>query len=192
MEEITKPSHNLTHTFLIRPQIHFETQHADEEVVLVVRKHLLTQLYWIINTSLLLIVGFTLSISLLPQIVLPQHVFVFILFFSFFAFSYFWLNFLLWYFTVGIVTTARILDLDFFNVLYKEFAATVMSQVSELSTRVGGFFRSFFHFGDVFIKTQGFQQNIEFTDVPEPARIAKIINTLMQSQQKEKEQKNNT
>lgn len=183
--EITKPSHDFLHSFLIRPQIHFETQHVDEEVVLVVRKHLLTQLYWIVNTSILLIVGFAISIFILPQLLLAQHIFVFDLFLIFFAFSYFWLNFLLWYFTVGIVTTERILDLDFFNILYKEFAATIMSQVSELSTRVGGFFRSIFHFGDVFIKTQGFQQNIEFTDVPRPSEIVKIINTLMQLQQDE-------
>ncbi len=183
MVEITKPSHDLLHSFLVRPQVNFETQHADETVVLVVRKHPLTQLYWIINASLILIIGFSIRIFLLPLILDPIHIFVIELFLVFFTFSYVWLNILLWYFTVGIVTTERILDLDFLNILYKEFSATVMNQVSELSTRVGGFFRSFFHFGDVFIKTQGFQQNIEFTDVPHPAEIVKIINALMQEQQ---------
>ncbi len=179
MVAITKPSHNFFHSFLVRPEVRFETQQADESVVLVVRKHPLTQLYWIINSFLLLIIGFLLSVFLFPQFMDTQHIFVLQLFLIFFTFSYIWLNFLLWYFTVGIVTNERILDLDFFNVLYKEFTATTIDHVSDLTTKVGGFFRSFFNFGNVFIKTEGFEQNIEFIDVSRPAEIVEIINNLM-------------
>jgi hypothetical protein len=80
---------------------------------------------------------------------------------------------------VGIITNQRILDLDFFNILYKEFTATTIEHVSDLTTKVGGFFRSFLNFGAVFVKTEGFEQNIEFTDVPRPAEIVEIINNLM-------------
>src|SRR3989344_5153398 len=179
MAEITKPFHNFSHSFLVRPEVHFETQQADETVILVVRKHLLTQLYWIINSFLLLIIGFLLSIFLFPQFMDVQHIFVFQLFLIFFTFSYVWLNFLLWYFTVGIVTNERILDLDFFNVLYKEFSATTIDHVSDITTKIGGFFRTFFNFGTVFIRTQGFEQNIEFIDVSQPAEVVEIINNLM-------------
>ena len=179
MTDITHSSHNLFHTFLVRPDIQFETQQAGETVVLVVRKHPLTQLYWIINALLLLFIGFLLSIFLFPQLMDAKHIFVFQLFLIFFTFSYVWLNFLLWYFTVGIVTSERILDLDFFNVLYKEFSATTIDHVSDITTKIGGFFRTFFNFGTVFIKTQGFEQNIEFIDVSQPAEVVEIINNLM-------------
>ena len=33
------------------------------------------------------------------------------------------------------------------------------------------------------VKTQGFEQNIEFLDVPQPADIVEIINLLMRDRQ---------
>lgn len=166
---------------MVRPEVTFESQHAKEEVVLVVRKHPVTQLTWIINSILLLILGFILSIFVFPQILAPNLNFVFIVFLLVFVFSYFWLNFLFWYFTVGIITTERVLDLDFLSILYKEFTATTIDQVSDISTKIGGFAGSLFNYGDVFVKTEGFQQNIEFDDVPQPSEIVKIINDLMKN-----------
>lgn len=177
--DIKKPLSNISHSFMVRPKIEFEAQHADEEVILVVRKHPVTQLTWVINSILLIIVGFILSIFVFPQFLVPNLNFVFIVFLLIFTFSYFWLNYLFWYFTVGIITNERILDLDFLSILYKEFTATTIEDVSDISTQIGGFAGSLFNYGDVFVKTQGFQQNIEFDDVPNPAEIVKIINQLM-------------
>jgi len=178
MPSLPKPSNNLTRTFLVRPEVHFTTQHEDEEVVLVVRKHILTQFPWIFNAVIFVILAMVANL-LLPQAIDPRHIFVFNLFAAFFIFSYIWVNFLLWYFTIGMVTTERIIDLDFLNILYKEFSATTILQVSDITTMIGGFFGSLFHFGDVLVKTEGFQQNIEFDDVPNPSEVVKIINSLM-------------
>lgn len=183
MEELPKPAHNLSYSFQTRPHISFETQEEGEEVVLIVRQHPLTQIQWVFNTILLLIVGTFLGFLILPDFISPQKIMVFFLFFLFFTFSYVWLNFLLWYFTVGIITNKRIIDLDFINILYKEFTATTIEQISDITTSVGGFFGSFFNFGDVMVKTQGFEQNIEFLDVPQPADIVEIINLLMRDRQ---------
>lgn len=168
----------MTRTFLVRPAIKFTTQHEDEEVVLVVRKHLLTQLPWLFNATVFVFLVIAANF-LLPEVLDVRHIFVFNLFAVFFIFSYVWVNFLLWYFTVGIVTTERVIDLDFLNILYKEFTATTILQVSDITTAVGGFFRSMFRFGHVLVKTEGFQQNIEFDDIPNPSEVVKIINSLM-------------
>jgi len=181
MEPQLKSSTNLSHSFLVKPKVRFETQHKSEEVILVVRKHPLTQLSWILNSIFLIVISLFLTFFLFPLFFPEKYVFVFFLFAVFFTFSYIWINFLLWFFTVGIVTNQRIIDLDFYNVLYKEFSATTIEEVSELTTNIGGFFGSLFHFGDVFIKTQGFQQNIEFDDVPQPSEIVRIINQLMKN-----------
>ena len=181
MEPQLKSSTNLSHSFLVKPKVRFETQHKSEEVILVVRKHPLTQLSWILNSIFLIVISLFLTFFLFPLFFPEKYVFVFFLFAVLFTFSYIWINFLLWFFTVGIVTNQRIIDLDFYNVLYKEFSATTIEEVSELTTNIGGFFGSLFHFGDVFIKTQGFQQNIEFDDVPQPSEIVRIINQLMKN-----------
>lgn len=166
------------HTFLVRPEVSFSTQQDNEEVILVVRKHPLTQLAWIFNASMLLIILFF-SNLILPQILTPNQVFAVDLFGVVFIASYAWVNFMLWYYTVGIVTNERIIDLDFFNIIYKEFSATTIRQVSDITTKIGGFFGSIFNFGDVFVKTEGFAQNIEFDDIPHPSQVVEIINILM-------------
>jgi hypothetical protein len=183
MLDIQKAYTNTAHTFLIRPKVQFESQHEGEEVVLVVRKHLITQLNWIINSVFLLLLGIILSTVVFPQFMAPNLILVFFVFIIIFTFSYFWLNFLFWYFTVGIVTTERILDLDFLGILYKEFTATTIDQVSDITTKVGGFAGSVFNYGDVMVKTEGLEQNIEFDDIPMPSEVVEIINNLMENYQ---------
>lgn len=178
MPPIFPPRSNLSHSFLVSPRVHFTTQHENEEVVLVVRRHPLTQLGWIVNASLFIVIA-VLANFFIPQFLDANHIIVFNLFAIFFIFSYVWVNFLLWYFTVGMITTERVIDLDFFNILYKEFSATTILQVSDITTSVGGFFGSLFYFGDVLVKTEGFQQNIEFDDIPNPSEVVKILNQLM-------------
>src|SRR3989344_27955 len=126
MEPQLKSSTNLSHSFLVKPKVRFETQHKSEEVILVVRKHPLTQLSWILNSIFLIVISLFLTFFLFPLFFPEKYVFVFFLFAVFFTFSYIWINFLLWFFTVGIVTHQRIIDLDFYNVLYKEVSATII------------------------------------------------------------------
>ena len=178
MPQLPARSQNLSHTFLVRPEISFTTQHADEEVVLVVRQHVLTQFSWIFNASIFIILALLLNF-LLPQFLAANQIIVFNLFAAFFIFSYIWINYLLWYFTVGMITTERIIDLDFINILYKEFSATTIVQVSDITTKIGGFFGSLFNYGGVYVKTEGFEQNIEFDNIPQPSDVVQIINQLM-------------
>lgn len=184
MIDITKPYSNTAHSFLVKPNIQFESQHEGEEVILVIRKHLLTQFTWIINSFFLIILGIILYVFVFPQFLSPNLNLVFLIFILVFTFSYFWLNFLFWYFTVGMITNERILDLDFLSILYKEFTATTIDQVSDITTKIAGFAGSIFNYGDVEVKTEGFTQNIEFHDIPMPTEIVKIINNLMRNYQK--------
>lgn len=171
------PSHNISHSLLIQPEITFEIQRPKEKVVLIARKHPFTQISWIFNAVLLIALSLLLNFFIINFFSLNQ-ILIFNLFAFVFIFAYIWLNFLFWYFTVGIVTNERVLDLDFYNIIYKEFTATTIQQISELTTKVGGFFGSILDYGTVFVKTEGFVQDIEFQDVPQPSTIVKIINEL--------------
>ncbi|CAN5218965.1 hypothetical protein BH09PAT2_BH09PAT2_03290 [soil metagenome] len=172
-----KPSNNLSRSFLMYPDVRFDIQRPNEQVVAIVRKHPWTQLYWMFNASLLIVL-LILANFFVGNFLNPGQIIVLDMFASVFIFAYVWLNFILWYFTVGIITNQRILDLDFYNILYKEFTATTLPQVSELTTKIGGFFGSILDFGDVYVKTEGFIQDIEFDDIPQPSAIVKIVNEL--------------
>ena len=173
-----KQSHNYFHSLCVRPDVRFDSQHQDEQVILVLRRHPITQLGWILNSVILF--GILLLINwFIIQFFTSNQIIVFNVFAFVFIFAYIWMNILIWLFNVGIVTDKRILDIDLYNAIYKEVTATKVDHVTDVTSKVGGFFGSLFQFGDVLVKTEGFQQNIEFADVPRPTDVVHIINDLI-------------
>ncbi len=172
------PSHNLLHAFCIKPNDRFETQHSDEQVLLVLRAHPITQIPWIINSLILLIVLIILNFFFI-NFLAPAQIFFANFFVLAFIFAYIWFNFLSWYFNVGIVSNQRVIDIDFHTVLYKEVSETMLTKVEDVTAKSGGFFASVFNFGNVFVQTAGTDINIEFFNVPKPAEVTKIINSLV-------------
>lgn len=173
-----KESHHYLHALCVRPQVTFESQKVGEEVILVLRRHPITQIGWILNTLFLLIILIFINMFL-AQIFALNQIIVFNAFAFVLIFSYVWINTLLWLFNVGIVTNMRILDIDLFNVLYKEVTATKVDHVTDVTSKIGGYFGSLFQFGLVQVKTEGFTQNIEFDEIPRPTDVVHIINDLI-------------
>lgn len=173
-----KSSHSYLHAFCIKPGYRFETQHANEQVILVLRAHPITQLPWVFNSVVLLVVLLALNFFFFNFLTPTQTVFA--NFFGLaFIFAYVWFNFLSWFFNVGIITNERVIDIDFHGVIYKEVTETQLSKVEDVTAKSGGFFASIFNFGNVFVQTAGTEVNIEFHNIPKPAEVTKIINDLV-------------
>lgn len=175
--ETAKPESKSLNSYMLHPTYKFETQKANEHLFLLVRAHPFTQLGWIINTValvfLLIFLNFFFAYFLSSTQLIYLNVFVGVA-----IFSYAWYNFLSWYFNVGVITNERIVDIDFYNILYKEVSEANISKVEDVTSKVGGFFGSFFSFGDVFVQTAGTEKNIEFLGVPNPTEIVSLINDL--------------
>lgn len=173
-----KPKHSLLHSFCIKPAYRFETQHAKENTILVLRAHPFTQLPWILNSVILLLGVFFLNFLYLnflsPGQIIFTNFFLLVL-----VLAYVFFNFLTWYFNVGIITNERIIDIDFHAVIYKEVTETQLNKVEDVTAKSGGFFASVFNYGNVFIQTAGTEANIEFFHVPSPSEITRIINDLI-------------
>ena len=174
--------------FMFMPDgISFENQEADETVVLFLRKHFITNLPWIIVTIVLILIPlfffpFIIINNLIPQF--PHSFFnlispVWYLFTS----SYLLVNFLIWYFTVSIVTTERILDIDFLNILQKKVAETRLTRVEDVTQKTGGFFQAFFDYGDVYVQTAGREPYFLFQSVPKPQQVVRIVNQLLEREE---------
>lgn len=173
----SQTSHNLLHTFCVRPAFHFQTQGDGEEVILVVRAHPITQIGWLINSILLLVFLLILDYFFSFFLTTFQSLFAFI-FSLIMVISYVWLNILNWFFNVGIITNERVMDIDLHSVIYKEITDARLERVQDITEKAGGFFESFFDYGHLFIQTAGGEQNIEFNNTPYPARVVKIIHEL--------------
>lgn len=170
--------------------VRFETQQADEEIILLLRKHWITNLTWMVITVMLIVMPLILFPLVMTDEIIPPGISDSIITFFIFtwyllSFSYILVNFLLWYFTVSIVTNERIIDIDFVNILHKKFAATRIAKVEDITLKTGGFIRTIFDYGDVIVQTAGTEAQFGFFAVPHPEQVVRTINDLMEEEEEE-------
>lgn len=176
---LDKSQHRYFHSFCVNPHVRFESQNEGEHVYLLLRVHPFTQVPWLIAAAVLFIVPVVLN-TFIGQLLLVRYVLFGNMMWYSLLFSYIFLNILSYLFNVGLVTNHRIIDIDFNNILYKEVDETLIEKIEDVTTKTGGFIRSFFHFGDLLVQTAGAVSYIDFLAIPDPTDAASIINELMQ------------
>ncbi|MBI5127400.1 PH domain-containing protein [Candidatus Roizmanbacteria bacterium] len=178
MENNPKSVNKVFFSYLIHPQIKFETYEPGEKVILLLRAHPVTQLHWIINSIILFIVLFFINF-ILPSFLLLNQIFVLNVFILVFILSFIWYSFLNWYFNVGIITNKRVIDVDFHGILYKEVTVARLNKIEDITVKSGGYFASLFDYGTVFTQTAGTEANVEFINIPFPSLVVQNINQLL-------------
>src|SRR3989339_1220121 len=138
MENNNKKS-SAFYSYCLNPQIKFETHEEGEKIYLLLRSHPFTQIKWIFSSILFFILLFALNIFLKNMLNMGQ-IMIFNLFFIVFILSYIWFNILNWYFNVGIVTSKRVVDIDFYAVLYKEITNAQLGKIEDITVKSGGYF----------------------------------------------------
>lgn len=172
------PKHRFLHAYCFNPHIRFETQQKDEKVILMLRSHPITQLPWIVTSIVLLFIPTLITIFLHDFASFGQIVFSHLIWYAF-IFSYIFINILNYIFNVGLITTHRVVDIDYHFVLYKEVNQTTFGNIEDVTTKTGGFLRSLLNYGDVFVQTAGAEANIEFFGAPDPTAVATMLNRVM-------------
>lgn len=164
--------------------VRFETQQEEEKVVIFMREHFVLNFPWIFSTILLLaapfgIIPFVLKFfTFLPQLP-PQYYLVATIFWYLATFGYALMNFIRWYYNIYIVTTERIIDIDFVQLLYKKFSEARLANIEDVTYTSSGFLAAFLNYGNVTIQTAAETEQFEFTAIPNPAEVVKIIGTLV-------------
>jgi len=174
-------------TFHSMPRgLRFESQQEDETIILFLRQHWITNLPWILASILLVIVPTFLFPLLTTFQILPDWTpsgFITVIVFGWYlaSFSYIFVNFILWYFTVGIVTNERVIDIEFVNILNKKTSETRITKIEDVTERTAGFIRGVFDYGDVYVQTAATATEFHFLAVPHPVEVVKVINQLMEN-----------
>jgi hypothetical protein len=163
----------------------FKEQEEDEEIVLFLRKHFITNFYWIFITALVVILPTVFFIFRdffpIPPIPTKFNIIAFLFYFTIVG-AYVYLNFISWFFNVSLVSHKRLIDLDFVNVLSQDMAVTKLNLIEDVSFNQNGFIRSYFNYGDIFVQTAGEKMHFDFLAVPEPEHVLNIIENLMGGQ----------
>lgn len=173
-------------SFMTRPQkrFSFQSQFKDEEILVVLRRHPITNLPWIFIIILMFFTpSLTSSFPIFDLFPLSYRL-IGLVGWYLLTFAFFLESFLSWYFNVNIITDERILDIDFYSLMYKEISDAELEAIQDVTVKQGGFLHSVFNYGNVYIQTAAEIPEFEFISIPNPAKVQKILQ-LMRLEEKQ-------
>lgn len=186
-KSLRKPrlSRHLLTALAFKPkQISFETQREKETIILLMRRHWVTNLGWILLTITLVLLPLFSPFFPIFQVLPSRFQLITILVWYLLNFAFFLENFLSWYFNVYIVTDERIVDIDFFSLIYKEISDARIENIQDVTYSMGGLFRALFNYGNILIQTAAEHPVFEFDAIPKPAWVVQKINEVIEKKQK--------
>lgn len=186
LEKTVGHSHNPFSAFAFWPEnIDFEARNGEEEVVLLLRRHPITNIGWILVSIIMILAPNILSMFPILNFLPGNYRFIAILGWYLIVTAYVLQNFLGWLFNAQIITDERIIDIDFSNLIYKQVTDANIDKIQDVTYKMGGVARTVFNYGDVLVQTAGEVPNIDFEAVPNPARVAKILQDLRMEEAQE-------
>jgi membrane protein YdbS with pleckstrin-like domain len=178
--------HNPLGSIIFCPEnLKFETMETEEKVVLFLRKHWITNVPWILILIIMILAPFLVSGLSLFDDVPSNFKFIFMLVWYLVTTAYFLESFLTWFFNAYIVTDERIIDVDFYNLIYKEVSDASIDKIQDVTYKMGGVIRTLFNYGDVLVQTASEVPNFEFLAVPKPDNVVKVLQDLRTEEQVE-------
>lgn len=179
-------SHNPLAAFCYYPdRVEFENKDPEEKVVLLLRKHPVTNLGWVALTFVITIApAFISTLPFVEQVPLRfQIVGLVVWYLATFGFAY--EKFLSWFYSVNIITDERIFDVEFSNLTYRKMTDAETERIQDVTVRMGGGIRTLLNYGDIIIQTAAEIPEIEFEAVPKPDKVARILRELRVEEEEE-------
>lgn len=166
--------------------IDFETRESEEEVILFLRQHAIVNIPWILVAFLMILAPFFVSSLPLFELIPANFKFIFVLVWYLVTTAFVLEKFLTWFFNVYIVTDERIVDIDFYNLIYKEVSDAKIDNIQDVTYNMGGVIRTLFNYGNVFVQTASEVPNFEFLAVPKPDKAVRVLLDLQIQEEQEK------
>ena len=157
-----------------------------EQIILVLRQHPITQVKFVLIVVAML---------LLPMLFTSTNIFDFLPARYQFAAGLGWYllifgliveSFLNWFYHVYIITDERIIDVDFLSMIYTDISTTKIDKIEDITSVNTGFLASLVDYGTVIIQTAATKQELQFENVPHPAKVVSLFNDLILEEELEK------
>lgn len=186
-EKLPGHTHNPLAAFCYYPdKINFVNKDPEEEVILLLRRHPLTNLGWILLALLMLSAPSLFSVFPFFAALPVRFQIVAVMVWYLLTLAFIIEEFLSWFFNVNIVTDERIFDVDFVNLVYREMTDANIDQIQDVTVQLGSAVRTIFNYGNLLIQTAAEIPQIEFEAVPQPDKVARILRELRIEEEVEK------
>lgn len=163
----------------------FENQEKEEKLLLLLRRHFVTNISWILISIALFIIPFFYNLFPLFDFLPKQYLPIILIGWYLLIVAFIFENFLLWFYNIYIVTDERIIDVDFYNILYKEISDAKIDKIQDISYNQNGFIQAIFNYGDILIQTAAEKTQFVFEKIPHPDKVVGIINLLIAEEEQE-------
>jgi hypothetical protein len=182
-----RPNTNPFNAYVPKPfRTFFSSQQSQEQIILVLRKHPITQIKWLLTALVLAFVPFLFNSVSLLGFLPANYQFAGLILWYLLLTGFIFESFLTWFFNVYIITDERIIDVDFLSLIYRNVSSAKIDNIEDVTATTGGAIRAMFDFGNVQIQTAAEKREFEFEDVPHPNRVTKLLNELLLEEELEK------
>lgn len=179
--EHAKTKLGLMTAFIKNPKgFHFAHQKKDEVISILVRRHFITNLLWIIISLFALLFPPLLYLIFYFEIIPPLDApfglsLILTLFYYVLILGFAFYNYISWFFNIGIITNKRLVDIDLIHLSYIDTAITQLEEIEDVIHRQKGFLASFFDYGDVIAHTVAGKEDFVFEKIPRPTMVADVL-----------------
>ncbi|HUV72430.1 MAG TPA: hypothetical protein VMW25_05485 [Clostridia bacterium] len=159
-------------------KVRFETQEPEEEILMILRAHWVTNLSWVLTALLLFWAPLLLRFFPLLVSFPTRFQLMFVVVWYLVLLMYVFERFLSWFFNLSIITDERIVDVDFLNLTTKKVSDADIDKIQDVSFTHNGAVGTVFNFGDVSVQTAAEVPEFVFEKVPSPSSVANILQRL--------------
>lgn len=168
--------------------VEFIGQDTNEQIVLVVRQHVVMFVKpFLITIGLVLVM--ILSIILTSEFLLEPGQVLYLsigvaLFCILLSITVLFSAFIRWFYTVSVITTQRVVDMDFNNLIHHTFVEAQLEKIERVFHESTTLWSSVFDYGNVFVQTAGMSKPLSLMNITRPRDISDTIYDLLELKQK--------
>lgn len=169
----------------------FPSQLVNETIHLVVREHwfnlFLKILVWAFFAVVLILFNRFASnyLPVLFEGTFASITLLFVQVYTLFLTLSLFLIFVFYYLNIQVVTNLRVVDIDQVGLFSHVVSELHLSKIEDVTSQINGVFGTLFNYGDVYVQTAGATERFEFTNVPNPGGIEKLLLDLYEQLPKE-------
>ena len=179
---------SLLHSIKVYPKVRFDGQEHDEKIILFLRQHPYVLAEALFYSILILIMGFVIifAVGTLPLTTHNKMTITLSLTILTFAgsISMFFFSFTKWFFNVFMVTSTRIIDLDYITIFDSRWSGAALQSIEDVSHSTPGFLSTLFDMGNLYIQTAAEREEFEIKRISKPRDVQDIIMDLVENAKK--------